>query len=214
MTIFKRCSLLDAIEYDKIDGSQRKNYDKIAYKFGQEGLLPIKYLLYLSTLYDATVNGYIHRTKQITSYNWLTEDQLNQCCDILHHHVGIDKGSNKLFEVVYKDCQFLQTKYFLWGRIDIMDNDDNVLWEIKCTSQTDNEHIIQLAIYAWMTYTKDKKQREYKLLNVSRDEIITLIYDYDKVTNMIEYLLNSKYEKKKYLSDTEFIAECLTTHQT
>lgn len=209
MTIFKRCSLLDAIEYDKIDGSQRKNYDKIAYKFGQEGILPIKYLLYLSTLYDATVNGYIHRTKQIVSYDWLTEDHLKQCCDILHYRVGIDKGSNKSFEVLYKECQFLQTKYYLWGRIDIMDNDDNVVWEIKCTSQTDNEHIIQLAIYAWMTYTKDKKQRDYKLLNVCRNEVITLIYDHDKVTDMIECLLSSKYEKKKHLTDTEFIANCL-----
>lgn len=212
MSLFKRCSLLDAIEYDKIEGSQRKNYDKIAYKFGQEGTLPTNYLLYISTLYDATINGYIHRTKQIASYDWITDAQLQQCCDRLQSHVGtgLDK-KNVLFEVPYKECHFLQTKYYLWGRIDIMDNDNDVLWEIKCTSQIDDEHIIQLAIYAWMTYTKDKKQREYKLLNICSNEVITLIYDHSNTTDMIEYLLNSKYEKKKVLTDTEFIADCISS---
>lgn len=215
MSLFKRCSLLDAIEYDKIEGSQRKNYDKIAYKFGQEGTLPTNYLLYISTLYDATINGYIHRTKQIASYDWITDTQLQQCCDRLQYHVGINGPSisptSMMFEVPYKECHFLQTKYYLWGRIDIMDNEKNSLWEIKCTSQTDNEHIIQLAIYAWMTYTKDKKQREYKLLNVCSNEVITLIYDHAKVTDMIDYLLKSKYEKKKALTDTEFVADCIAS---
>jgi hypothetical protein len=225
MCLFKRCSLLDAIEYDKIEGSQRKNYDKIAYKFGQEGTLPTNYLLYISTLYDATINGYIHRTKQIASYDWITDAQLQQCCDVLHSHVVTehqehqehpehqDHHKNILFEVPYKECRFLQTQYHLWGRVDILDNDNNILWEIKCTSQTDLEHIIQLAIYAWMTYTKDKKLREYKLLNICSNEVITLIYDHTMVTDMIDYLLKSKYEKKKALTDTEFIADCLSgTH--
>lgn len=217
MCLFKRCSLLDAIEYDKIEGSQRKNYDKIAYKFGQEGMLPTNYLLYISTLYDATVNGYIHRTKQIASYDWITETQLQQCCDRLHCHVVTTRepqenhnNNNILFEVPYKECRFLQTQYYLWGRIDILDNNNDIVWEIKCTTQTDYEHIIQLAVYAWMTYTKDKKQREYKLLNICSNEVITLIYEHTMVTEMIDYLLKSKYEKKKTLTDTEFIDDCLS----
>jgi hypothetical protein len=211
MTLYKTCSLLDGINYDKLENSQRKNYDKIAYKFGQEKTLPIKYLLYLSTLYDATINGYIHRTKQITSYDWLTNNQLVQCCDVLKHHVGLDDKKAKYFEVLYKDCQFLQTKYFLWGRIDILDKHNNILWEVKCTSKTEQEHIIQLAMYAWMTYHKDKVKRTYKLLNVCNNEVVELLYDHDKITDMIDYLLKSKYEKKKILTDSEFIADCLNT---
>lgn len=220
MCLFKRCSLLDAIEYDKIEGSQRKNYDKIAYKFGQEGTLPINYLLYISTLYDATINGYIHRTKQITSYDWINEAQLQQCSDRLHNHVIARQEHEKetthinrniMFEVSYKECRFLQTQYYLWGRVDILDKDNDILWEIKCTSQTSHEHIIQLAIYAWMTYTKDKKLRDYKLLNICSNEVITLLYDHTTITDMIDYLLKSKYEKKKALTDTEFIADCLAS---
>lgn len=207
--MFHRCSLLDNIDYDKIDNTQKRNYDKIAFKFGQEGKLPMKYLLYLSTLYDANINGYLHRTKQISSYDWITNEQIEKCCDVLNYHIGNDDSTRKHFEVLYKDVQFLHSKYFLWGRVDIIDNTKNILWEIKCTSQTQEEHIIQLAIYAWMTYTRDKIKREYKLLNICNNEVITLLFNYDKLTEVIEYLLKSKYEKKKILTDTEFIRDCL-----
>lgn len=211
MTFFNRCSLLDNIVYEKLDSKQKNNYDKIAFKYGQERTMSVKYLLYISTLYDASINGYIHRTKQIASYDWLTDEQLNKCCGILEYHVGKDiKNKNdKLFEVLYKDCQFLQTKYFLWGRIDILDKTNNIVWEIKCTSRTEEEHIIQLAIYAWMTYTRDKAERSYHILNVCTNEVISLVYDHDKITSVIDYLLKSKYEKKKALNDTEFIQDCL-----
>lgn len=211
ISLFQRCSLLDAIEYDKIEGSQRKNYDKISYKFGQEGKLSVTHLLYLSTLYDATISGYIHRTKQITSYDWITEQQLQSCYDILKYHVGGSSDTGMKFEVLYKDCQFLKTNYFLWGRIDIIDMEHDVLWEVKCTSQTEYEHIIQLAVYAWITYTKDNKERKYKLLNVCNNEVTTLLYNHKSVTEMIEYLLLCKYEKKRILTDSEFIADCLST---
>jgi hypothetical protein len=209
MKYFQRCSILDNIEYDKIENSQRKNYDKIAFKFGQDKNLSVKYLLYISTLYDACINGYIHRTKQISSYDWITNEQLTQCCDILDHHIQSNDKTDLEFEVLYKDCQFLKTKYYLWGRIDVLDNNSDTLWEIKCTSQTEDEHIIQLAIYAWMTYSKDKIKREYKLLNVCNNEVTTLLYDHNKVTDVIDYLLKAKYEKKKILTDSEFIYECL-----
>ena len=214
MTFFDRCSLLDSIDYDKIDNTQRRNYDKIAYKYGQDRNIPVRYILYISTLYDACVNGYIHRTKQISSYDWITDEQLSQCSNILSYHIGNNNGSEKLFEVLYKDCQFLQTKYFFWGRVDIIDKTKNILWEIKCTSQTEQEHIIQLAIYAWIVNAHKKeniedKIKEYKLLNVCNDEVTTLLYNHDKVTSMLDYLLKSKYEKKKVLTDTEFIDHCL-----
>jgi hypothetical protein len=92
-----------------------------------------------------------------------------------------------------------------------MDREKHTLWEIKCTSSTDNEHIIQLAIYAWMLTTKEKHAGyNFKLLNVCRNEVITLLYDHEQITNMIDYLLISKYQKKNVLSDTEFIEDCLS----
>jgi hypothetical protein len=99
--------------------------------------------------------------------------------------------------------------------MDVIDKTKNTLWEIKCTSQTEEEHIIQLAIYAWMinTYKKetneDKMIKEYKLLNVCNDEVVILLYNHEKITSMLDYLLKSKYEKKKVLTDTEFINQCL-----
>ena len=220
MSYFKTCSLLNNINLKELDKSQSANYNKIAFKFGQEQTLPTNYLLYISTLYDACLNGYRHRTKQIASYDWLTPDDFNRCNDILKHHIGdigdIGDSNNILFEHPLRDCQFLDSKYSLNGIVDILDRENKTLWEIKCTSSTDNEHIIQLAIYAWMLTSKDKTKSptvtspfSFKLLNVCRNEVITLIYSHEQVTEMIEYLLNSKYQKKKVLTDTEFIEDCL-----
>jgi hypothetical protein len=212
MAYFKTCSLLNCINLQELDKSQSVNYNKIAFKFGQEHMLPTNYLLYISTLYDAHLNGYRHRTKQIASYDWLTQEDFNKCNDILQHHIGVVSNEKHIhFEHPIKDCQFLNSKYTLNGIIDIMDREKQALWEVKCTSSTDNEHIIQLAIYAWMLTTKEKQiDYNFKLLNVCRNEVITLLYDHEQITNMIDYLLTSKYQKKKVLSDTEFIEDCLS----
>jgi hypothetical protein len=211
MSHFKTCSLLNCINLQELDTSQSNNYNKISFKFGQERMLPTNYLLYISTLYDAHLNGYRHRTKQIASYDWLTEDDFKKCNSILHSHIGtIDNVDNIIFEHSIKDCQFLKSKYSLNGIVDILDKQNNTLWEIKCTSSTDNEHIIQLAIYAWMLTTKYQKTYHFKLLNVCKNEVVTLLYDHEQVTNMIDYLLTSKYQKKKTLTDTEFIEDCLS----
>jgi hypothetical protein len=212
MSNFKTCSLLNCINLHELDKSQSANYNKIAFKFGQEHMLPTNYLLYISTLYDAHLNGYRHRTKQIASYDWLSQEDFDKCNNILQHHIGAITNEKHInFEYPVKECQFLNSKYTLNGIVDILDREKQALWEIKCTSSTDNEHIIQLAIYAWMLTTKEKHTGyNFKLLNVCRNEVVTLLYDHEQITNMIDYLLISKYQKKKALSDTEFIEDCLS----
>jgi hypothetical protein len=212
MSNFKTCSLLNCINLQELDKSQSANYNKIAFKFGQEHMLPTNYLLYISTLYDAHLNGYRHRTKQIASYDWLSQEDFDKCNNILQHHIGTITNEKHInFEYPIKECQFLNSKYTLNGIIDILDREKQALWEIKCTSSTDNEHIIQLAIYAWMLTTKEKHTGyNFKLLNVCRNEVVTLLSDHAQITNMIDYLLISKYQKKKVLSDTEFIEDCLS----
>jgi nucleoside-triphosphatase THEP1 len=210
MIYFKTCSLLNHIDINELDNSQSNNYNKISFKFGQEHVLPINYLLYISTLYDACLNGYRHRTKQIASYDWLSTEEINKCNDVLKTHIGVSQDvQNISFEYPIKDCPFLDSKYTLHGVIDILDKDTNKLWEIKCTSTTDPQHIIQLAIYAWMLYTKEQSMYKYHLLNICKNETIELLYNHDNITSMIEYLLKCKYEKRKVLTDTEFIEDCL-----
>lgn len=215
MRVFKTCSLLNAIDYGSLDPKQQQNYNTISYKFGQDNILSPKYLLYISTLYDATLNGYKHRTKQIAAYDWLSQDDLDRCTDVLSSHIGTNARVD--FEVSIKDCRFMNSKYYLFGRVDAIDRDNHKLWEIKCTTSTDYEHIIQLALYAWMLQSKTKHNPHphtlsYMLLNVCKNELIQLDYDHQKVTGMIEYLLACKYDKKKVRTDSEFIEECLAHH--
>jgi hypothetical protein len=208
----KSCTLLNRIRIKELDISYHMMYNKIAFKFGQDLMLPTNYLLYICTLYDATINGYHHRTKQIASYDWLTNEDLEKCNNILKCHI---KTEDIYFEYPIKKCHFLNTKYALYGVIDIIDKNNNIIWEIKCTSSIDNEHIIQLAIYAWL-WNKHQTQNlahhevtsSFKLLNVCTSEVVTLLYNHEQVTTMIEYLLENKYQKSKLQTDTEFIESC------
>jgi hypothetical protein len=210
MVKFQSCSLLNAINIHELDKSQSNNYNKISFKFGQENILPINHLLYISTLYDATLNGYKHRTKQIASYDWLKQDNLDVCFETLNSNIGVIEDVNAIkFEYYIKNCPFVDQKYTLNGVIDILDYEKGNVWEIKCTTTIDNEHIIQMAIYAWMLFTKENIMMNAKLLNVCRNEVVQLVYDHEKITSMIEYLLKSKYEKRTILTDTEFIKDCL-----
>lgn len=217
MQYCKSLSIMNAISYDALDEKQKNTYNKLFYKFGQGEQLSCKAILYLSTLYDACISGYKHRTKQITSYEWLKEKEFVKCSNVLKSHVGEVQNPQSLkFELPLKGVPFLKSKYELWGQIDILNFEQNTLWEIKCTSSIDNEHIIQLAIYSWMIYTQQEMRgvpapqriTSFKLLNVCRNELVSLLYDHDKITNMIDYLLKCKYEVKRVLTDTEFIADC------
>jgi hypothetical protein len=211
MTHCNSSSILDHIQYDTLDDSQKRVYNIISYKFGEQHTLPIHDLLYICTLYDANVNGYIHRTKQITNYDWLTSKDLERCMKTMRTNIGTvkDVAAGIGFELVYKDVPFLSTCYRLFGIVDIIHREQITLWEIKCTSSVNNEHILQLALYAWMTRVKDRCAYEYKLLNVCSGDIVTLLYNHEKVTDMIAYLIKCKYDKRKKMTDTEFIQDCL-----
>lgn len=218
MQYCKTLSILNGITYDTLDDKQKNTYNKLFYKFGQGEKLSCKALLYLSTLYDACVSGYKHRTKQITSYDWIKEKDFVKCCDVLKTHISgdIENITALKFEVPLKGIPFLNSKYELWGQVDILNYETNTLWEIKCTSSVDNEHIIQMAIYAWMIYSQQVSKRvpvdarisHFKLLNVCKNELVTLFYDHEKITSMIDYLLRCKYEVRRVLTDSEFIADC------
>jgi hypothetical protein len=210
ITQFGRCSLLNAIVTKGLDTKQLQNYNKIYSKFAEDKQISIKYLLYLATLYDSTLNGYKHRIKQIASYDWLTEEHLSKSNYILKSNVGDYMTSDDmLFEHPIKGVRFLNTQYYLNGCVDILDLKQKILWEIKCTTTTDNEHVIQLALYAWMLYTQGKLEFTYKLLNVCCNEQVQLLYNHEKITDMVEYIIREKYQRKKRLTDEEFITICI-----
>jgi hypothetical protein len=193
----------DDEEFDKLYTIQQKYIDN---------KVSIDDMLYIATLYDAYCNGFLHRVKQIKSFDWLSPEIIQQCFYHLNNCIGCIANKNVVFEKGYGCIDGIQFsyKYKLRGRVDCINYTDGTLWELKCTSATQVEHIIQLACYAWLQYTVEPQTMTYSLLNICTGELITLVYDHDKTMNMIEFLLKCKYEQKHGLSDAEFIKHCVT----
>jgi hypothetical protein len=209
-------SIMGVLEYNEMNAKQQQKYNQLAFQFGQGHKLSSSSLLYLSTLYDAYINGYKHRTQQILSFDWLSQEDFEIASSIMQDNIGKVSNTKMLkFEHSIK-TDFFHTQYTLEGRVDIIDCENKTLWEIKCTSSIDNEHIIQLAIYAWMVteITKNNKIigiKYFKLLNVCTNTQLTILYNHTKTSEMIDYLLKSKYVKDTRLNDDDFIQECLTS---
>lgn len=204
------CKMLDLIELQK-DNIEAKEYIKLKALLRNRIKTPFSYndILYISTLFDACMNGYTHRLKQIKTFDWIDNTIFKSCTELLSKHIGnVTADTDIEFEEIYRDINFVN-KYKLTGIADIVNYSTKELWEIKCTTQTLNEHIIQLACYAWLCYEKTKQHCKYCLLNVCKGEIATLIYDHVKTTEMIDYLLKCRYEKKNRLTDAEFIANAI-----
>lgn len=204
------CTIVDVLEMLKveIEPNEYKKFKKMLKDYIHT-TLSYNNILYVSTLFDSCMNGYNHRLKQIKTFDWIDENTFTSCIQRLKKHIGeVTEKSNIVFEESFLEVNFLE-KYKLTGRADIVNHDKNELWEIKCTTQTLYEHIIQTACYAWLCHEKTKVPYTNLLLNVCTGEVVRLLYNHTKTTEMIDYLLKCKYEKKYVLTDTEFIKSVL-----
>lgn len=167
-----------------------QNYKKIK--------LSIAELLYMSTMFLALNTGYYVKIEQIEKFDWITKDEINEIMKIFKS--SISKKAKYEEEITLK----YDSNTELFGRIDIIDND--TLYEIKCTNKISNEHIIQLVLYAYMT---KNKYAHYKLFYIYLNKIIEIKYS-DNFKKIIDYLIFTKYNIAKKISDDEFLNNCLT----
>ena len=93
----------------------------------------------------------------------------------------------------------------LIGFVDCIDR--NRVYEFKCVNKLENEHFIQLAIYAYLIEYDNLLwnydiEYSYYLYNILSDEMYQINIDFEKLKIMIEFLI-----KKKYYSDSEKIPD-------
>jgi hypothetical protein len=109
-------------------------------------------ILYLANLYSSIVSGYIFKTEQIKEYKWLTSKPLKGCLERLGHVVSRD-GTTYEVNVEAKEVIYNRR---LVGIVDVIDNINNIVYELKCVQTVTSENILQLAIYAWIIEGLDK----------------------------------------------------------
>ena len=135
--------------------------------------MPTSDLLKLATQYISFTSGYNFKMKQIKTYNWMDDELFDNAVDRLE--LVINK--NAKFEVNVFNPELKMGKVIV-GRMDCLDR--NTIWEFKCTRDLDNDHFIQLAIYALLY----ENMRELKISEL--DKKIKSINDENKKQNTVE----------------------------
>lgn len=136
-------------------------------------------LLKLANEYCAFRSGYDYKLSQINDYTWLNDDQLKLAVDRLSNHISKNATFEKEFE--HENQILLKNKKKLIGVIDCIDN--NKVWEFKCVNRLDNDHILQLGIYAYLLYEDNNKKRGQLIENIKK-KYDGMTYDFIEHTDV------------------------------
>lgn len=164
--------------------------------------LSVNDLLKISLYYSAQQNKTDYKLKQITSFDWLTKEILEEGTDRLS---DIVKGKNLLFE------ESVEGNFFgndVIGEIDCIDLDNKCVYEFKCTKDLTSSHLIQLGIYMCMCMcVNGYKDFKYYLFNIFTNEVREISASVTELQEMIKILIEHKMVGEVRKSDEQFLKE-------
>lgn len=166
--------------------------------------------LRLAAIYSYVTTGFENKPVQIKSFDWVTKDNAKVCLQILGSYLQGKIRYEVQAEHSFKwpaDSSRLVT---IVGRIDAITRD--AIYELKCTQQLEDVHLLQLGLYAWLSQqnpniiTGKVRSRSYRLLNMRTDEMIELLPSSD-LTSMVGVLVEKFLRGDPNVSDENFLAE-------
>ncbi len=169
--------------------------------------------LKVGNIYLSLHNQLHSKLAQIKKYNWLDKKMIIGC----HKNMKLLDNANLIFEKTITNCdedifKFNHKDFGLvqiGGRIDAFD--DTVVYELKCVDNLSIDHKLQLILYHWLWINSDLYKtygnRDFKLLNIRTGELLKLINDNYKISQIVELILANKFVKKRILTDDEFIKQ-------
>lgn len=193
--------------------------------------LTVQQLLYIANYWNSDKDGFLFKIKQITNYDWLSDENLQYCMNRLDK---LNFSTDSIFEerIIIEDYKELRNTILI-GFVDCIDN--HRLFEFKCVQTLEKEHYLQLAIYMYMykKYKIEQNRKFHKKKNVYEIENlgysikdlqrkITLInkdiYNYNdtiskfktncktktKKMELVKLLEDEVYEIKKEINDFEY----------
>jgi len=180
--------------------------------------------LYLANIALAIEEELYSKIKQIgkDDYGWLTEEVIDTCYDRLDAVVGEECRNGKWFPektIIHSSCdedhfeidQCLsaffpkENKYRFTARIDL-DTENNV-WELKCTSQINIEHMMQTVVYAWLYKMVYNNNKNFRLFNIKTGELWKIDAEIEDLTTIVVALIRGKCHKIDKKTDVEYIEE-------
>ncbi len=178
--------------------------------------------LKVGNLYTSMHNKLHAKIAQIRKYDWLNEEMVEKC----HKNMDLISNKNLKFEITICNNTDINTnnninnhnnvfsykhhKYGIieiGGRIDAMDNEN--IYEFKCVDNLSIDHKLQIIIYEWMWRKSGMidqyGMKEFYLMNIRTGEMLKLVKDYNKIDEIIEVIIEDKYNKKEELNEEEFL---------
>jgi hypothetical protein len=222
----KTCLFSSIKSVNKLN-NEKENHKEIKLKDIELENIKSEELLFLANKWCSFMTGFIFKTYQITNYNWLTHENLENCMKRLQN---LNISENAEFEKRYyiEDEKELKNRLLI-GYCDCIDY--NNVYEFKCVDELKKEHYLQLILYKYLieiNYSGNKiknilsllgNNREikkgmkilYKYKNEIREGKIDTIYSDNNINVRYTYRLNkikkddilfenkkSNVQKKKY----------------
>ena len=181
--------------------------------------------LYMANMYQACQERLYFKLNQIKKeeYTWLSPKVLSQCkqrfIDTFQEEIENYKPEMEWSLVDYGDedaniefdrilmPHFPNKQIRFSARVDFLT--EKTLWELKCTSELSEEHLIQTVVYAWILRTIDpENDKSVKIMNIRTGEILLLEAEKGVLDTIMLLLLESKYGKREPIPDADFLEGC------
>jgi hypothetical protein len=185
--------------------------------------------LYVANVSTAVQEKLYFKLKQIGrgEYTWLNKQIISKClkrlekilgkeCDIVVPRIEETIISYNNDEQHEKMDHFLKTtapelpKVRFAARVDLISKS---YWELKCTKTLTTDHMLQVAIYAWLVRMRcvnqdEDSKKEFKLFNIRTGELLRLEASMDELNHIMLTLLKAKFKDQIIKTDEEFINDC------
>lgn len=198
---------IDSEDYEKSSGKRNFKISQIKENIKNKTLdvSDIETFIYLAIRYISFYEGYLNKIKQIQDYTWLNKNILSECIENIKEFKLTDNPSffvNSNIKIKNINMETLfhvidENNIYFFGSKDFTDEEtiklalDALIWEyrVKITNK-DN----------WKEY-----ERNYYYLNYISGQSYKLLYTYEELEKLFNYLYCVKYEAKVMLSDSEFL---------
>ena len=193
--------------------------------------------LRMSAIYSYAVSGFLNKAIQIKEFDWITPEQADKCIDVLalhlkskgksmvHYEHGLKhvtrfplpeppSSSSSSYSSFFSEATGARIE--LSGRIDAI-TPDGTVWELKCVEALEDDHILQLACYAWLVMqdggrvlfgkkgSSGLKISAFKLLNMRTGELLQLTSSEEELQACMSVLVERLLAGEPEISDDDFI---------
>lgn len=188
----------------------------------------VKDYLMIGNLESSKLNSYMFKINQIKSYNWMDDNIMDQCLQILKKNIKENSIEIKLFENLREEkndyvsdfCNLNSrlTEIRFYGYIHVLnliknnDKEEGYIWEIICNDIVQVETYIKVILkyYIWNIILFNKNlvtKKKFYILNIQNNEKIELSDKYDfLVEDIVKLIIQTKYGKINKISNVEFLS--------